>query len=269
MNTWKKSTLLFDIDQGEWSAGLWVDFGFQPTWVAVNEETGDCHFGYILVKPVICNHERPVQYFSAVQYAMNHLLNGDSAYPGVLTKNPFHSDHKLIWYGNLYDLGTLAKASIPFAPPRPKRIRMDRIDLTKVNNGERGVSMFHEVRGVAYVEVRKFRGVNRIYTHFYESLLEHAVNMNYSLIEPLTLPEVKHISTSVAKWTFKEDPKKEEEFRKRQSYKGRKNSKEHLSRAGKISGMNRYRGSLAEQQPWVELGISERTFYRWKKNGRI
>lgn len=265
INTWKKSTLLFDIDQGEWSPGMWTDFGFQPTWVTINKETGNCHCGYVLIKPIICNHPKPVDYFTNVQYAMNYLLNGDSSYPGLITKNPFHSSHQVFWFGNLYDLKTLAGASIPFAPSKPKRQQIDRIDLTQVNDGERNVSMFHEVRAVAYVEVRKFRGINRIYNMFYENILQHAVNMNYCLIEPITLPEVKTIATSVAQWTFAKDPQAEERFRKRQSARGRKGAQ----KGGINSGINRRIGSIEEQKPWEGLGISRRTYYNWKRVGKL
>ena len=235
INTWKRSTLLFDIDQAEWSAGMWTDFGLPPTWITRNEKTGNCHFGYTLIRPVICNAPKPIEYFTNVQYAMNYMLNGDSAYPGIITKNPFHSDHRLFWYGNLYTLKTLADGSLPFAPIKPKRKRIEQIDLTQVNNGERNVSMFHEVRAVSYVEIRKFRGANRIYSLFYEHMLEHAANMNYILIEPLTLPEVKTITTSVCKWTFSKDPGNTEQWRKKQAARGRKNSREHLSRAGSMN----------------------------------
>ena len=256
INTWKKSTLLFDIDQGDCSAGLWTDFGFQPTWISKNRVSGNCHFGYVLSDPVICNHWKPQNYFSDVQYAMNHLLNGDTGYNGVLTKNPFHQEHELIWNGILYDLGTLGKASLQFAPKRPKRKRIV-IDLTKVNNGERNVSMFHEVRGVAYVEVRNFRRENRIFSLFYEKMLEHSTEMNYSLIEPLTLPEVRSINTSVCKWTFVKDPEAEKQFRKRQSERG------------KISAMKRRIGSLEESKPWEKLKISRRTYFYKRKGGII
>ena len=268
INSWIKSTLLFDIDQAEWSAGMWTDFGLPPTWITRNEKTGNCHFGYTLEKPVICNHWKPVEYFANVQFAMNHLLNGDVNYPGLITKNPFHGDHRLFWYGNLYTLDMLAKASLPFAPLKPKRKRIE-IDLTKVNNGERNVSMFHEVRGVSYVEIRNFRGENRIFSLFYEKMLEHSKNLNYCLIEPLTLPEVKHITTSVCKWTFAKDPKVEEQFKKRQSGKGKKNSREHLSRAGKLSGIKRREGSLMELKPWESHGISRQSFYKWIKAGKV
>ena len=260
INTWKKPALLFDIDQGELSAGLWTDFGLQPTWVAKNKESGNCHYGYALEKPVICNHYKPQNYFANVQYAMNHLFSGDTGYTGMLTKNPLHSHHEVLWYGNLYDLKTLAGASIPFAPPKPKRKRVE-IDLTQVNNGERNVSMFHEVSGVAYVEVRKFRNDNRVFSWFYEHMLELAVNMNYILIEPLTLSEVKHITVSVCKWTFEKDPSAEEKFRKRQSARGRK--------GGIQSGIKRRVGSLMELKPWEIHNISERTFFRWVKAGKV
>ncbi len=73
--------------------------------------------------------------------------------------------------------------------------------------------------------------------------------------------EIKGIAKSISRYCWKKDAYCYQEFIDRQSRKG--------ALGGKISRRPKTTDSERTLQPWLEKGISQSTYYRWKKLGKI
>ena len=80
-------------------------------------------------------------------------------------------------------------------------------------------------------------------------------------LEPLPYSEIKATAKSIAKYCWKHDAYHYNEFVYRQALKG--------SKGGKVSKRKPVATSEQSLKPWEELGISESTYYRRKRVGKI
>ena len=80
-------------------------------------------------------------------------------------------------------------------------------------------------------------------------------------LEPLPYSEIKATAKSIAKYCWKRDAHHYNEFIYRQALKG--------SKGGKVSKRKPVVTSEQSMKPWVELGISESTYYRRKRANKI
>ena len=80
-------------------------------------------------------------------------------------------------------------------------------------------------------------------------------------LEPLPYSEIKATAKSIAKFCWKRDAYHYNEFVYRQTLKG--------SKGGKVSKRKPVATSERSLQPWLDLGISRRTYYNRKKSGNL
>jgi hypothetical protein len=80
-------------------------------------------------------------------------------------------------------------------------------------------------------------------------------------LEPLPYSEIKATAKSIAKFCWKRDGYHYNEFIYRQALKG--------SKGGKVSKRKPAATSEQSLKPWVDLGISESTYHRRKRLGKI
>jgi len=92
-----------------------------------------------------------------------------------------------------------------------------------------------------------------------ENIVERRINEG--ITKPMQYNEIKGIAKSISRYCWKKDAYCYQEFIDRQSRKG--------ALGGKISRRPKTTDSERTLQPWLEKGISQSTYYRWKKLGKI
>jgi len=114
----------------------------------------------------------------------------------------------------------------------------------------RNCSLFDAIRHIGYKSVLKFKKDGNDLDGFREHLSKHAMALNAAFDRPLFSVEVAGIVRSVAKWCWKE-------------FSVEKFSAIQRARSHKRTGL--YLG----QTPWVDLGMSKRTWQRRRAAGEI
>jgi hypothetical protein len=94
-----------------------------------------------------------------------------------------------------------------------------------------------------------------------DEVIKHCLSVNEAFLEPLPYSEVKATAKSIATYCWKKDAYCYQEFIDRQARKG--------ALGGKKSKRLAVETSERSQEPWKKLGIAQRTYYRWKKLGKI
>jgi hypothetical protein len=110
----------------------------------------------------------------------------------------------------------------------------------------RNCVLFNEMRKLAYKESRKSKSREELFL----TILDAGLSMNIGFCPPLSAREVRAIAKSVAKWVWARFSP--ERFSEIQSQRG--------------SRPWRHREVLSRLKPWEEMGISESTYYRRKRN---
>ena len=247
--------LIFDIDRNTCLDEIISDkLAPVPNIFVSNPENRHAHLFYNLDKPVHKNSfssQKALRYAAAVEYGLATKLGADLAYGGLLAKNPLH-EHWLIQYSDntAYDLHYLA----------------DFVDTTLIYQKAanqavyglgRNCSLFDQVREWAYKAIRQ--GYPKDYTQWVNAVLQRTEGLNIAFrkngIEPLPFSEIKAIASSIAKFTFKNF--------------NQAGFSVWQSNNGKRSGEVRRIGSIEEAAPWLDLGISRRTYFSRKKAGLI
>ena len=174
----------------------------QPNVIMVNSENGHAHSAYLLATPVArhsASRVGPLRFFGAVERGIARRIGADRHYTGLIAKNPLHTDWNVEWRREQpYTLTELA-GSLFESDMAP-----DRSAHTTLGAG-RNVTVFDELRAVAYREVLKFKrddvGVTGL-DAFLTRLETVALGINRQFPEALNLTEVRAIAKSVAKWTW-------------------------------------------------------------------
>lgn len=137
--------------------------------------------------------EHPLRYLSQVRLAMAQKLGADPSYNGLLTKNPYSSHWKTIWYGQMYSLGELEE----YIPGSLSDFKKSTLSKNTEKDGQgRNVAIFDRVRHWAY------RNYTKILACQWGLAVHEAVaQANIELSDPLSEQELRHISRSIAKWT--------------------------------------------------------------------
>lgn len=206
--------LLFDLDQKNSfyqfeQASLPV-----PHFITKSPESGRCHYGYMLAKPV-CKTENgrkePLRYLAAIESSMAAALKADPGYVGLITKNPLNPAWSPWWSGaGLYEMDYLAD----FIEPKQQ------VKFKPVGLG-RNVCLFDDLRAYAYQAILKFKRTGTV-----DKWIDHLFNqaiINNNLLNPtngLPISEVKATAKSVAKWTWRNFS--EEKFSEIQSFRAKK-----------------------------------------------
>ncbi|MGL6117957.1 replication initiation protein, partial [Plesiomonas sp.] len=181
-------------------------------------------------------------------------LGADTGYSGLICKNPNHTHWQIeVWQPELYTLDWLA----------------DYLDLGAANDREiipdyglgRNCTLFDKTRKWAYRAIRQ--GWPK-YDQWLQACIERAKAYNLQFSAPLDEKEVMGIAKSIAKWTCSKFNQTDFDEYVRVT---------HLSevqrKRGQLSGLSRRKGSLEELQPWVELGISRRSFFYIRRKEKI
>lgn len=248
---------VFDLDYPT----AYVDFFYSmvgvptPNLIVENPENGHAHYIYQLETPIYqtdASKPKPIQYGNAVYLALRGILDADTGYTGLITKNAVHEHWRThILREQPYTLDQLSDRLDLTTGQINKQIKADEA----VGLG-RNCCVFHTVRKWAYVEIRKFRG--KTYNQWLDTVIEECSKVNNQFTLPMQYNEVKGIGKSIARWVWKRDGYAYQEFIQRQAYKG--------SLGGKKSKRLPVEGSEASTKPWEALGISRSTYYRHRKN---
>jgi len=240
----------FDVDR----IGAAIDWSDRnapaPTLTITNPENGHAHLLYALetsIRTAPDGKMKPLRYAAAVENALRQKLGADTGYSGLICKNPNHSHWKIaVWQPELYSLDWLA----------------DSLDLNAANDKEivadyglgRNCTLFDKTRKWAYRAIRQ--GWPE-YAQWLKACYERACAYNLQFSSPLDENEVSGIAKSIAKWTARKFTNEGFADYVR---------KTHTSAIQSARGKKSHGGgrpSLGE--PWVEIGISRRTYFRRMK----
>lgn len=189
-----KWRLVFDIDRP--ASVFAADEGnvAPPNWIAENPKNGHAHFAYEIAVPVVTSENGradPLRFAAAVEHAYMCALGADRRYVGLICKNPLHENWRThVQRIEAYDLAEMAEwVDLPKKLPKKELIESPL---------GRNVTIFDQLRHWAYRNVKRYE--NSLDWKF--ACRMQALAFNTALPVPLADNEVKHIVTSVAKWTW-------------------------------------------------------------------
>lgn len=250
-NTPKVTTfIVIDLDY-DGSIFAYHDAGIpRPQFVLKNPKNGHCQYLYRLKDPVSFfknSRQAPIDLLNAIEYALNDVLGGDKAFTGYLAKNALNSAHEVYYTGvEPYTLHQLAEyLDLPTHKP------------TQAHNDEfygRNDAIFNAVRHLAYKIAYKCT-----YTQIYDQCMQWCEQFNAQYSPNLPYNELKSISKSIAGYCTSERFRRQ--YSELQAVRG--------SKGGKVSKRKPVPTSEASTEPWKAMGISRRTYYNRKKQGKI
>lgn len=247
----------FDVDR----AGATIDWSDlnapAPTLTITNPDNGHAHLLYALktsIRTAPDGKMKPLRYAAAVENALRKKLEADAGYSGLICKNPNHGHWKIaVWQPELYTLDWLA----------------DFLDLNTANDREivvdyglgRNCTLFDKTRKWAYRAIRQ--GWPK-YEQWLQACYERASAYNLQFSAPLDENEVNGIAKSIAKWTSTNfTPSSFEEFIIKT------HSPDIQYKRGKVGGLvSKGGGRKSLGEPWLNLGISRRTYFRMKSKNK-
>jgi len=191
-----RAFMILDVDRAG-AAYAWDDAGLpQPTWAASNPANGHAHLGYALHTPVCTTDAarlKPLRYLARIENGFRVATSADRAYTGLITKNPFHDDWRVLWGRDApWELDEL-RDYLPDDLPQPAHRTADELGLG------RNVGLFDRLRRWAYRARRVHNDTSGQWT---ARTHERAEMLNTEFADPLPLNEVRAIAKSVAKWTW-------------------------------------------------------------------
>ena len=167
------------------------DLPVKPNIIVYNKTNNKAHY-YFKIKAVHNNDQssyKAIEYYQAVRYGLNILLDGDLAFTQTLSKNPLAKEHFRVLevHNKEYELSELAE----YCELVPKyQIKA----ITDVNERAeilgRNQSIFDVVRVEAYKMIEPTE----------EQIRAIADSYNNNLANPLAKQEIKHIAKSIAKY---------------------------------------------------------------------
>lgn len=220
-----------------------------PNIIVVNPNNFHSHLLYFIKKGVYLTNNAsldPIRYAHAIEYSLREELMADSAYSGLIMKNPFHNYWETKELNqDLWELGDLAEyLTLPKSMPKRENL---------IGLG-RNCTLFELGRKYAYSEVLKQKIMGCTKEGFYQVVLHFIEQQNQDFPNPLMFNEYKHIAKSISNWTWKhygdKTTKQWAMYVKRthsvelQSWRGKQNTSEQQSIKGKIGGKH----NTSEQQ---------------------
>ena len=244
--------MLHDCDRADAANAYGMAGVAEPNILMVNPANGHAHSAYLLSSPVARHPQarsHPLRFFAAIERGITRRVGADSAYAGLIAKNPLHPHWDVEWRRNEpYSLAELADG-LSREDMRPQ--------YGRDSGAGRNVTLFDTLRTTAYREVMDFKRAGKSAAEYRQRLEAIALQINQQFAQPLPPSEVRSTLRSVVEWTWsKFSPLG---FSVRQSARGKRGA------------MKRWEGHVAEStlKPWVARGISERTYYRRKKLGSL
>lgn len=212
----------------------------EPNFLVINPKNYHAHIFYELSTPVHTTsvaRAKPLRYLASIEYALKEKWEADKAYSSLISKNPLHSDWKLVQLRqDAWELGELADwLTLPEKLPKKAQ---------SVGLG-RNCTLFDMLRFWAYDSVLSYR-LSGSYEQWYKAVLSTAQSFN-TFPEPLLFNEVKNTANSVAKWTWTNYTKRlsDEEFSARQASRGKL--------GGLKSGRGRTEADKAKRQQATQM----------------
>lgn len=249
-----KLWLVYDIDRATCVSELTDDFSLPcPHFFIQNPANQHAHAYYGLETAVHLNvnsSQKAMRFAAAVDCALTVQMSADGQFTGLIAKNPAHEHWRTYTINSEpYELGEIA----------------DYLDLDKYGDKRRtmpecglgrNVNLFNRLRHWAYKAIRQGWPDE---DQWHRAVLERA--NGYNLIDnPLPWNEVRHIATSVAKWTFKHFS--QEGFGQLQASRGSRKGKQRRDELmPKVVEMN---AQGATQQEIAEvIGVTQQTVSNW------
>ena len=235
-----------------------------PNLIIENKENGRSHAIYQLKTPVFktdASRQKPIIYLNAIQRTLQHVLDADVNYTGLICKNPLNDR----WRTNTlrqtpYTLDELAN-----------KLEIDWKQISKPIKQDEAVGLgrncyiFHKARHWSYVAIRKHRGAT--YNTWLQSVLDHCLKLNEGITEPLGYNEVKGIAKSISRYCWKRDAYCYQEFIDRQTRKGRLGGKakgEAYNAKRKLAVRYKEKG-MSYTEIADKLKVSRRSVIYWCK----
>jgi hypothetical protein len=194
-----------------------------PNVIAINRDNGHAHSAYLLGTPVArhaASRIGPLRLFAAVELGVARRLNADRRYVGLIAKNPLHEQWSVEWRRNEpYSLEEL-REWLWERDMRPEPV------IDRTSGAGRNVTIFDELRHHAYREVRLFKAKGPSIDDWLSHCTELASTLNRQFPTSLPLSEIRAISKSVAKWTWRRFSV--EKFAIIQSHRAQTRTRRHL-----------------------------------------
>ncbi|OTG86315.1 replication initiation protein [Acinetobacter sp. ANC 3832] len=261
---------VFDLD----SSTAYIDYFYSmvgvptPNLIVENPENGHAHYIYQLATPIYqtnASNDKPIKYANAVYTALRQVLDADINYSGLITKNVVHNSWRThVLREQPYTLDQLSERLDLTTRQINKEIKVDEA----VGLG-RNCCVFHTVRHWAYVEVRQYRGRDKSFNQWLESVIAQCCSVNNQFTAPMQYNEVKGIAKSIARWVWKRDGYAYQEFIDRQTRKGQLGaSKGGKARSAKYEAKRklavRYKANgMNHTEIAKQLGVERMTVFRW------
>lgn len=235
-----------------------------PNLIIENKENGRSHAIYQLKTPVFktdASRQKPIIYLNAIHRTLQHVLDADANYSGLICKNPLNDR----WRTNTlrhtpYSLDELAN-----------KLEIDWKQISKPIKQDEAVGLgrncyiFHKARHWSYVAIRKHRGAT--YNQWLQSVLDHCLKLNEGITEPLGYNEVKGIAKSISRYCWKRDAYCYQEFIDRQTRKGQLGGKakgEAYNAKRKLAVRYKEKG-MSYTEIADKLKVSRRSVIYWCK----
>ena len=236
----------------------------EPAWVAENPVNGHAHTVYGIQIPVaMLNPDSPeaLRLLAAVQSAYIAAMQGDVAYSGLISKNPFHPCWRT-YFGRegVYTLREMA-GYVDLNAHRPYRgVKAEEIGLG------RNCTLFAHVRQFAYARVRHYQGKVDGLPEWQGVVHAEAMRRNCDFQHPLHRSETWQVAKSVAGWTFKkfDVAASDRRFSQRQAKRGTRKGQSKRDALLPVALELRAEG-LSQNQIAEQLGIGQPTLCRWLK----
>jgi len=243
--------LWFDIDDPNALFAYYYLNTPVPNIIIENPDNGHAHVGFRLrVEVGLTGNSKlkPINYVSAVYYALRLALGADAGYVGNLIKCPFDTDIWNVYISGRKDYELKDLADVLDLEILPKT--SDNDDIFGRNK-----ALFDHTRHIAYPMAQEHS-----YKTLLAALLPIATAYNATYPIPLFGNEVYTLCKSISRYCYSA------------KFKNGKVSQAHRevqSMRGKIGGAKSKRppvkDSEASTKPWIEMGISQSTYYRDKK----
>lgn len=234
----------------------------EPNFLVINPQNYHAHIFYELSTPVHTTNvarAKPLRYLASIEYALKEKWEADKSYSSLISKNPLHSDWKLVQLRqDLWDLGELADwLTLPSKLPKQAK---------SVGLG-RNVTLFDMLRFWAYDSVLSYR-LKGGFEQWYKAVLSTAESFN-TFPEPLQYNEVKNTAKSVSKWVWTNYTKRlsDEEFSARQASRGKLGglAKGKANAEKRSKALEMREAGHTQQQIADILQVNKSTVCRWLK----
>lgn len=250
----------------------------RPNFLVENRNNGHAHAYYGLVTPVAKNENassRALNYVAAIEAALIKGFGADSLYTNLIAKNPLNSHWILTnLRTDLYTLRDLHK-NLELGGATKSAMRRTALKNAVVDGTARNCQIFEGLRKYAYQQLEEYKTKGSI-EQWRQRIALKAKELNVFPI-PLSATELRHISASIAQWTWTKytgrlsDPEFSTVQAIRGASGGKKSAAIRATNAGEdfneiMRGLGKLNGKgISAAQPWIKEGISRRQWYRDKK----